>query len=114
MSPQDRQYQHQGGRPENSGRCFWQNVILADLVYLLSLVDFFVFKSFCHLKAVVIDVSGFTLKSGQCEMFALELRRTFYLFVGVVSLLSSILRILNGIKDILKIVNIKPLKPSNF
>ena len=43
-------------------------------------------------------------------MFALELRRTFYLFVGVVSLLSSILRILNGIKDVLKIVNIKPLK----
>ena len=43
-------------------------------------------------------------------MFVLELLRAFYLFVGVVSLLSSVLRILNGIKDVLKIVNIKPLK----
>ena len=91
-------------------RCIWKKVILKGLFYLLSLVDFFFFKSFCHLNAVVIVVSGFTLKSGQCEMFVLELLRAFYLFVWVVSHLSSVLRILNGIKDVLKIVNIKPLK----
>ena len=62
-----------GEKPWTVKRCFWQNVILADLFYLLPLVNFFVFNSFCHLKAVVIDVSGFTLKSGQCEMVALEL-----------------------------------------
>ena len=43
-------------------------------------------------------------------MFALELLWASCLFVGVISLISSILRILNGIKDILKIANIKPLK----
>ena len=44
-------------------------------------------------------------------MFALELLCAFfYLFVGVVSLLSDFLRILKGTKDVLKIVNMKSSK----
>ena len=114
MSPHDRQYQHQGRSPENSeksvsGKMF--SLQTADFTFFLWLTSSFsrVFVTSRQLLSVSVDLH---YKGGSVKC----LRYNYYgwafnLFVGVVSLLSDTLclldaDILSSTRDVLTNVNI--------